>query len=126
MFITLSDISCITPTLCCCVHKTVLHQLYYSQHFTPYLQYVGSGCGFLLPSFQCKAISLITIQLQCSTADSQSHNTTDRSAFCQPITRYLTLCCYRVSRLGLLNAQRRRRVSSSGYGNVVGYGKIEK
>jgi hypothetical protein len=31
------------------------------------------------PSFQCKAISLITIQLYCSTADSQSHNRTERS-----------------------------------------------
>jgi len=37
------------------------------------------GGGFVQPSFQCKAVSPITFQLQCSAADSQSHNTTQSS-----------------------------------------------
>jgi len=41
----------------------VLHQLYYSQHFTPSLLSFGSGGGFVQPSFQRKAVSPITIQL---------------------------------------------------------------
>ena len=33
------------------------------QNFTPSLLSVGAGGGFVQPTFQCKAISLITIQL---------------------------------------------------------------
>jgi hypothetical protein len=57
------------------------------------------------PSSHCKAVSLITIQLQCSTADNQTTTQHKAVAVHQPITQYQTLCCYLVSRQSLLDVQ---------------------